>query len=117
VSTRDHPRVVCLHPPLARTQGSRVDINLLGLAADPWIDISPPRDARVRPQHGPHHAACRTEGLIVCHNGAIAGHQGGSTDFMMKVGCWSRGGWLRGGGRDCNSQGCTLPASAQCHAP
>jgi len=67
-------------------QGSRVDINLLGLAADPWIDITPPVNAVVRKDHGPHHPACAAEGLIVCHNGSIHGQLGGSTDFMMKVG-------------------------------
>lgn len=67
-------------------QGSRVDINLLGLAADPWIDITPPVNAVVRKDHGPHHPACAAEGLIVCHNGTIHGQLGGSTDFMMKVG-------------------------------
>jgi hypothetical protein len=74
-------------------QGSRVDINLLGLAADPWIDITPPLAgaAAVRRGHGPHHPACRSEGLIVCHDGHISGQQGGSTDFMMKV----RGRWRR----------------------
>jgi hypothetical protein len=67
-------------------QGSRVDINLLGIAADPWIDITPPPNAVVRKDHGPHHPACASEGLIVCHNGSIRGQLGGSTDFMMKVG-------------------------------
>lgn len=65
-------------------QGSRVDINLLGIAADPWIDITPPDHAVVRRDHGPHHPSCASEGLIVCHQGSIRGQLGGSTDFMMK---------------------------------
>lgn len=63
---------------------SRVDINLLGLAADPWIDITPPVGCLVRRDHGPHHADCDKDGLIVCDGGHIRGSQGGSTDFMMK---------------------------------
>jgi phospholipid/cholesterol/gamma-HCH transport system substrate-binding protein len=65
-------------------RSARVDINLLGLAADPWIDITPSPDSTVRRDHGPHHPECLTDGLIVCHNGVIDGYQGGSTDYMMK---------------------------------
>ncbi|WIA18637.1 hypothetical protein OEZ85_003343 [Tetradesmus obliquus] len=65
-------------------RGSRVDINLLGLASDPWIDITPPAGCLVRKEHGPHHPECPRDGLIVCDGGHIQGSQGGSTDFMMK---------------------------------
>jgi hypothetical protein len=65
-------------------RSSRVDINLLGLAADPWIDITPPAGCMVRKEHGPHHPECKKDGLIVCDGGHIQGSQGGSTDFMMK---------------------------------
>jgi hypothetical protein len=65
--------------------GSRVDVNQLGLAADPYVDITPPQDARqLVGQHGPHHRACGKEGSIVCHGGTVQGHQGGSFDYMMK---------------------------------
>uniref|UniRef100_A0A383WFZ2 Mce/MlaD domain-containing protein n=1 Tax=Tetradesmus obliquus TaxID=3088 RepID=A0A383WFZ2_TETOB len=65
-------------------RGSRVDINLLGLASDPWIDITPPAGCLVRKEHGPHHPECPRDSLIVCDGGHIQGSQGGSTDFMMK---------------------------------
>ncbi|KAF8064684.1 TGD2 [Scenedesmus sp. PABB004] len=65
-------------------RASRADINLLGLASDPWIDITPPPGARVRPDRGPHHPGCPADGLIVCAGGVMPGSQGGSTDFMMK---------------------------------
>lgn len=64
--------------------GSRVDINLLGLASDPWIDITPPAGCVVRKDHGPHHPDCVKDGLIVCNGGHIKGHQGGSSDYMMR---------------------------------
>lgn len=63
---------------------SRVDLNLLGLASDPWIDITPPVGCLVRRDHGPHHPDCAKDGLVVCNGGQIKGHQGGSSDYMMK---------------------------------
>eukprot|EP00879_Flechtneria_rotunda_P012464 GHRR01013016.1.p1 GENE.GHRR01013016.1~~GHRR01013016.1.p1 ORF type:complete len:358 (+),score=137.59 GHRR01013016.1:172-1245(+) len=66
-------------------RGSRVDINLLGLGADPWIDITPPTGAYVRTDRGPHHSECARDGLIVCNNGRIQGSQGGSSDYMTKT--------------------------------
>jgi ABC-type transporter Mla subunit MlaD len=64
--------------------GSRVDINQFGLAADPFVDITPPEGCRVNPKVGPHHPKCQAEGLIVCDGQQIAGSQGGSMDYMMK---------------------------------
>ncbi len=64
---------------------SRIDINQLGLAADAYIDITPPDACDVRGKVGPHHPACDKEGVIMCAGGEVVGHQGGSMDYMMKV--------------------------------
>lgn len=65
-------------------RGSRVDINFLGLASDPFVDITPPAGCEVKGQHGPHHSKCAAEGQIVCAGAAVEGQLGGSFDYMMK---------------------------------
>jgi ABC-type transporter Mla subunit MlaD len=64
---------------------SRVDINQLGLAADPFVDITPPAACPTGFKKGPHDPGCDKEGFIVCNGGKLSGSQGGSMDYMMKV--------------------------------
>lgn len=67
---------------------TRADLNLLGIAADPWVDLTPPSGelstAAAASKTGPHDASCAAAGTLVCAGGVLHGHQGGSTDAMMR---------------------------------
>ncbi|GBF89558.1 ABC-type transport system protein [Raphidocelis subcapitata] len=66
-------------------RGSRFDINSLGLVPEAFLDITTPDGCSVAGAAGPHSAACRKQGLIVCHDAVVEGSQGSSMDFLMKV--------------------------------
>lgn len=54
------------------------------------IELRPPADllpqtVEAAKTSNPHSAACTAQGAIVCHNGRLAGQQGGSVDEVTRI--------------------------------